>query len=91
MNQSKNILSKIFYGGEDPDEYGIGYLHWIEGKPTLRYIKCKNISHFDSGGIHFETTTIPFHRIKLIFNKGGEIIFKKDIEGLVISIPRDLF
>lgn len=91
MNQSKNILSKIFYGGENPGEYGIGYLHWIERKPTLKYINCKDISNFDSSGIHFETTTIPFHRIKLIFNKRGEIIFKKDVEGVVISIPKNLF
>ncbi len=91
MNQSKNILSKIFYGGEDPNNYGIGYLHWIEKRPTLRYIRCSDITSFDSTGIHFETTTIPFHRIKLIFNKNGEILFKKDVEGLLISLPRNLF
>ncbi|KYC46155.1 MAG: hypothetical protein APG12_00098 [Candidatus Methanofastidiosum methylothiophilum] len=91
MNQSKNILSKIFYGGEDPDNYGIGYLHWVEKRPTLRYIRCSDISHFDGTGIHFETKTIPFHRIKIIFNRGGEILFKKDVEGLVISIPKKLF
>ena len=91
MNQSKNILSKIFYGGEDPNDYGVGYLHWVEKRPTLKYIRCSDISSFDSSGIHFETTTIPFHRIKLIFNKNGEILFKKDVEGLLISLPKDLF
>ena len=85
-----NILSKIFYGGEDKSEYGIGYLHWVEGKPTLRYLRCIDISNFDRSGIHFETTTIPFHRIKLIFNKNREILYKKDVEGIVISIPKDL-
>jgi len=91
VNQTKNILSKIFYGGEDPNNFGIGYLHWVEKRPTLKYIKCSDISRFDSAGIHFEITTIPFHRIKLIFNRNGEIIFKKDVEGLVISLPQNLF
>lgn len=91
MNQSKNILSKIFYGGEERGNYAIGYLHWVEKRPTLRYIKFSDISNFDSSGIHFETTTIPFHRIKLIFNKEGEILFKKDVEGLLISISKSLF
>ena len=91
MNQSRNILSKIFYRGEDPNDYGVGYLHWVNKRPTLRYIRCSDISNFDSSGIHFETTTIPFHRIKLIFNKNEEIFFKKDVEGLLISMPKNLF
>jgi len=91
VNQSRNILSKIFYGGEDPSDYGVGYLHWVEKRPTLRYIRCSDISNFDSSGIHFETTTIPFHRIKLIFNKNRGILFKKDVEGLLISMPKNLF
>ncbi len=91
MNQSKNILSKIFYGGEDPKHFAIGYLHWVNKKPTLKYIRCSDISNFDSKGVHFGTKTIPFHRIKLIFKKDGKIIFKKDVEGLLISIPKNLF
>lgn len=91
MNQSKNILSKIFYGGEDPKDFGLGYLHWIDKKQNLRFIRCSDITNFDRKGIHFQTKTIPFHRIKLIFKKDGKILFKKDVEGLLISIPKNLF